>query len=147
MFTHPLDTIKTALAAGEQPPTIIGMMRKIVAERGAAGLLVGLGPALVSNVPFVGVSWATFTVGKRKYNEARGMDPLQKPSIPALLGLSFLATAAAEAVAYPLYVVKTNQQSQIASGATPEKPWAVARRIVTTRGPLGLYSGVGIAGL
>ena len=76
--------------------------------------------------------------------------------MPALLGLSFLATAAAEAVAYPLYIIKTNQQSGLSSasagravGDPPnlESAWQVAQRIVTTRGPLGLYSGVAIAGL
>ena len=148
-LTHPLDTIKTMLAAGAQPPTIVGLVRRVVAERGVSGLLVGLGPALMSNVPFVGVSWATFSVGKRKYNEARGMDPLQKPSVTALLGLSFLATACAEAVAYPLYVLKTNLQSAAAAGekSASESAWRVAARIVAARGPLGLYSGVGVAGL
>lgn len=73
--------------------------------------------------------------------------------MPALLGLSVLATAAAEAVAYPLYMIKTNLQSQVidsrAGQGTSQGPvqavWRMARHIVTTRGPLGLYSGVGIA--
>ena len=135
------------LAAGAQPPGIVPQMRRIVSERGPAGLLVGLGPALVSNVPFVGVSWATFNEGKRRLNEARGLDPLHKPSVPVLLGLSCLATAAAEAVAYPLYVIKTNQQSSLAVGQSTGGVLQVGRRIVAARGMLGLYSGVGIAGL
>lgn len=63
-------------------------------------------------MPFIGVSWSVFTVGKVHYNEHYGYDPLQKPSVPVLLGLSCVATAAAELVAYPFYLVKTLQQSR-----------------------------------
>jgi hypothetical protein len=120
-LTHPLDTVKTMLAAGAQPPWILPLLRRIVAEQGPRGLLVGLGPALLSNVPFVGVSWATFTTGKRRYNEWRGHAPLHKPSVPALLGLSFLATAAAEAVAYPLCDMARTRTSSISTPSPPSE--------------------------
>ena len=113
---------------------------------GPRGLFAGLGTSLTSNVPFIGVSWATFTTGKRVYNEAHGLPPLHKPSVPALLGLSVLATGAAEVVAYPLYMVKTNMQNDVAAGSATSS-WETARRIYATRGPLGFYHGVSIAWL
>ena len=64
--THPLDTAKTMLAAGAEPPAMLPLMRRLVAERGVGALFVGLGASLASNVPFIGVSWATFTTGSER---------------------------------------------------------------------------------
>jgi hypothetical protein len=59
-------------------------------------------------------------------------------------------------VGYPLYLIKTNQQSALAGvgGVVPAgarassgSAWQLAKAIVAARGPLGLYSGVGIATL
>ena len=101
--------------------------------------------------------------GEQAYNDSRGAPPLAKPSVSALLGLSIFATACAEAVAYPLYLVKTLQQSTIAAGPSHlgsaaatagaavarAQPSAldIARRVWAERGPLGFYAGVSIAGL
>lgn len=158
-LTHPLDTLKTMLAAGAQPAGMVALSRRIAREQGLAGFFVGLGPALVSNVPFIGVSWAAFNIGKRKYNEALGRDPLHKPGTAALLGLSCFATGAAEAVAYPLYLLKTLQQSEMLAadgapagtgGGAQGRPVVhsvlqLAKRTMHRYGPLGLYSGVSIA--
>ena len=38
----------------------------VQAERGVGSLFAGLGPSLLSTVPFVGVSWSAFTAGKAK---------------------------------------------------------------------------------
>ena len=74
------------LAAGAQPAGMVALSRRIAREQGLAGFFVGLGPALVSNVPFIGVSWAAFNIGKRKYNEALGRDPYISPGRPHYSG-------------------------------------------------------------
>jgi hypothetical protein len=72
------------------------MLTKVVRERGVSGLFAGLPATLTSTVPFIGVSWSAFNVGKAQYNTLHGRDPMQKPPVTALLGLGVLSTAAAE---------------------------------------------------
>lgn len=160
--THPLDTAKTMLAAGATPPSIGQLLARIWREQGVRGLTAGLAPSLASTVPFIGVSMATFQTGKRAFNEASGLPPLAKPPIPVMLGLGILATIAAEGVAYPMYVVKTNAQSDLihasgggggggaagggrGGGSVARGALQTAADIVRARGPLGLYRGVSIA--
>ena len=88
------------------------------------------------------------------YNEhVVGMPPLSKPPVGALLGLSVLATGAAEMVAYPLYLIKTTLQNDLRTlprdGAQQGfwAAWEAAKRVYATRGLFGFYAGVGIAWL
>lgn len=146
LVTHPLDTVKTLVASGAEPPHIVPLLGRLWREQGVRGLTAGLGPSVVSGVPFIGVSMATFTTGKRMYNEARHLEPLKKPPVSVMLGLGCVATIAAEAVSYPMYAIKTNSQRALVEGRTVGA-LETAREIVASRGVLGLYRGVSVAGL
>jgi len=141
---HPLDTIKTQLAAGRNPPNIVGLAKKILHTQGARGFMVGLAPSILSTVPFLGVSMGTFTFAKTCYNDTMGLDPLLKPPTSVLLGCGVLSTISAELISYPLYCIKTNIQSGKGHGVIDS-----ARQILARAGgnPLALYNGMGVAAL
>mmetsp|Transcript_35791 Transcript_35791/g.82130 ORF Transcript_35791/g.82130 Transcript_35791/m.82130 type:complete len:310 (-) Transcript_35791:292-1221(-) len=141
ILAHPLDTIRTRLAAGV-PGGIVSIFRSVVAENGMMGIMKGVTPALVSNVPFIGVNLGIFTSLKTQYNDYIGKEPLTKLPTSVMFGVSIMSTIAAELVAYPLFVLKTNMQA--GQGDT----WrTTAQTIMQQRGSLGLYHGVSVTAL
>eukprot|EP00971_Amphidinium_carterae_P032427 638652-Amphidinium_carterae.1 len=68
------DCCLARLAAGV-PGGIVSIFRSVVAENGMMGIMKGVTPALVSNVPFIGVNLGIFTSLKTQYNDYIGKEP------------------------------------------------------------------------
>lgn len=145
LVTFPLDTIKTRLSISEQPMRISATY--VAATRsGVSQIYKGASPALMSTVPFVGISMTTFMQGKHIFREKVLHEPQGTPLPPsAIVLISSMANVMAQLLTYPLYCIKTNMQ--IADAADRESILQCAQRLVRARGVRSLYAGVGVATL
>lgn len=140
--THPLDTLKTQQCLSSQPVRFTLTFRRLLREGGITRLYAGLLSALLGNVPFFTVSMAVFMQGKEAYRDQTGRSAAAKLDTKHVLAISAIANISGQAVSYPLYCIKTNQE------AFREGLLSCARRLYHTRGIIGgLYAGVGITTL
>ena len=138
-IVFPLDTIKTRaqLVMGTRSKSFVQIGMEALRLGDARQLYRGLSPALLSAVPFGGVSMTVFMQSKNLYKEYVGLSIYDLPPVWVLMGLGAVSNFAAQLVSYPLYSIKANMQSQ----EVKETTWQCGSRIVRQRGPLGLYSG------
>jgi len=145
LIVFPLDTIKTRQAVAQRKLSIVACFRELASAGGIRSLFAGVTPALLSCVPFAGISMTTFMQGRNTYKDIAGLGPLEVPPIWVLLSLSALATVNAQLVSYPLYSVKANLQAQRGLGqGHNEGMWRCTRRIFRAKGVTGLYGGLGM---
>lgn len=113
--------------------------REVMRTGGVRSFYKGVAPAMVSAIPFGGISMTTFMQGKQLYKDACGMGPLETPPVPVMLLLSSLATFNAQLVSYPLFCIKANMQVSDGQASV----LATGRRMVRAKGALrGLYGGL-----
>ena len=134
-LVFPLDTIKTRaqLVMGTRPKSSVQ-----IALEAQRRLYRGLTPALLSAVPFGGVSMTVFMQSKNLYKDYYGLGMYDLPPVWVLMGIGAFSNFAAQLFSYPLYSIKANMQSQ----EVRESTWECARSIVRQRGVLGLYHGL-----
>ena len=139
-IVFPLDTIKTRaqLVMGSRSKSVMQIGMEAVRLGDARQLYRGLSPALLSAVPFGGVSMTVFMQSKNLYKDYHGLTIYDLPPMWVLMTLGAVSNFAAQLVSYPLYCIKANMQSQ----EVKESTWQCASRIVRQRGLLGLYRGL-----
>jgi len=127
-----------ALGAGKYRG-IAQCARTILKEEGARGLWAGTVPALFLWVPYTAVQFAALGEFKRVARE-NGGDP-EKP--PLAFAGGAVAGATATVVTYPFDVMRTVLAAQGSPRVYESLP-AAAAGILKSRGPAGLYAGVGV---
>jgi solute carrier family 25 thiamine pyrophosphate transporter 19 len=147
----PLDVIKIRMQVQVEPVGGGGTLgagkyrgiaqcaRTILKEEGARGLWAGTVPALFLWVPYTAVQFAALGEFKRVARE-NGGDP-EKP--PLAFAGGAVAGATATVVTYPFDVMRTVLAAQGSPRVYESLP-AAAAGILKSRGPAGLYAGVGV---
>lgn len=147
----PLDVIKIRMQVQVEPVAGGGTLgagkyrgiaqcaRTILKEEGARGLWAGTVPALFLWVPYTAVQFAALGEFKRAAREY-GADPERAPL--AFAG-GAVAGATATVVTYPFDVMRTVLAAQGSPRVYDSLP-AAAAGILKSRGPAGLYAGVGV---
>ena len=147
----PLDVIKIRMQVQVEPVAGGGTLgagkyrgiaqcaRTILKEEGARGLWAGTVPALFLWVPYTAVQFAALGEFKRAAREY-GADPERAPL--AFAG-GAVAGATATVVTYPFDVMRTVLAAQGSPRVYESLP-AAAAGILKSRGPAGLYAGVGV---
>ena len=147
----PLDVIKIRMQVQVEPVAGGGTLgagkyrgiaqcaRTILKEEGARGLWAGTVPALFLWVPYTAVQFAALGEFKRVARE-NGGDP-EKP--PLAFAGGAVAGATATVVTYPFDVMRTVLAAQGSPRVYESLP-AAAAGILKSRGPAGLYAGVGV---
>ena len=135
---EPVGPRRGALGAGKYRG-IAQCARTILKEEGARGLWAGTVPALFLWVPYTAVQFAALGEFKRAARE-NGGDP-EKP--PLAFAGGAVAGATATVVTYPFDVMRTVLAAQGSPRVYDSLP-AAAAGILKSRGPAGLYAGVGV---
>ena len=135
---EPVGPRRGALGAGKYRG-IAQCARTILKEEGARGLWAGTVPALFLWVPYTAVQFAALGEFKRVARE-NGGDP-EKP--PLAFAGGAVAGATATVVTYPFDVMRTVLAAQGSPRVYESLP-AAAAGILKSRGPAGLYAGVGV---
>lgn len=148
----PLDVIKIRMQVQVEPVLrlassktlgkytgIAQCARTILKEEGARGLWAGTVPALFLWVPYTAVQFAALGEFK-KISIEKGLNP-DKPPLAFVGGA--VAGAAATVVTYPFDVMRTVLAAQGSPRVYNSLPEAFLG-ILKTRGPQGLYAGVGV---
>ncbi len=154
LITYPLDTVRARLTVqpaacgSEKTPHyngIVGGIRRIFRDEGAAGFYKGLKPTLLAVAPFVALQQATYDVVKQGTLETFNM----KPSVPLFMSCGAIAAIIAQSVVYPLDLIRRRMQAGAAQGVFTETYlWFAAKNIVEEHGPKkGKLSLCGIPGL
>ncbi|GLI60057.1 hypothetical protein VaNZ11_001909 [Volvox africanus] len=156
VITGPLDVIKIRFQVQLEP--IMGApidpgkrskytgfgqaMTTIVREEGLQGLWRGTVPGLLLTVPYTAVQFVALQQ-VRQAAAAYGLtaNPGSAPLISLASGA--LAGAAATVASYPFDLLRTTLAAQ-GEPQVYRNMWDAARGIVSQRGPMGLYSGLGV---
>jgi len=149
-LTYPIDLLRARRTVDfrkEVRSNLWRAARTIVRSEGAAGLFRGLVPSLCGIVPYIGIDFALFDVGKRRCRERGwGLDadgeirPLTKVAIGAVAGVCGMS------VAFPFDTVRRNLQVatlKVRTGAVETTMRGTLRAITRDwTQPLNLYRGL-----
>ncbi|EFJ40054.1 mitochondrial substrate carrier [Volvox carteri f. nagariensis] len=117
----------------------------IVREEGVPGLWRGTVPGLLLTVPYTAVQFVALQQ-VRQAAAAYGLTGMySNPGSSPLISLASgaLAGAAATVASYPFDLLRTTLAAQ-GEPKVYRNMWDAARGIVSQRGPVGLYSGLGV---
>ncbi|KXZ44653.1 hypothetical protein GPECTOR_64g147 [Gonium pectorale] len=156
VITGPLDVIKIRFQVQLEP--IVGSFTEaprqskytgfrqalttIVREEGVQGLWRGTVPGLLLTVPYTAVQFVALQqVRQVAANHGLTANPGTAPLVSLASGA--LAGAAATVASYPFDLLRTTLAAQ-GEPKVYRNMWDAAKSIVSTRGPAGLYSGLGV---
>jgi len=151
--TYPLDLCRTTFAAtaksraGPAGRSLAGFVRHTAATGGSRAFFVGLYPAMVQIVPFMGINFAVYDYFVRGAERREGSD---NRGPWALLGSSAAAGTVAGGVSklavYPLDTVKKRLQAQTFRPSLPHLRYRGMTdcfiRTAAEEGPRALYRGL-----
>jgi len=151
-LTYPLDVIRARLTVAAPPSgskSIAHSFRDILNEGGWRGLYRGLRPTLTAVVPFIAIQNASIDILR---------DKAMSEGLPAgqslLIGVGAVAGIAAQAVVYPLDVLRRRVQlagvplsapdavSAEARQVLSDRTWLALRQTVRTHGIGSLFAGI-----
>lgn len=104
---YPLEIIKTRLAVSRVSKTIWECSKIILREGGVRSFYRGLGASCVGVVPYCGIDLGIYSLLKDSYAARFGQ---KEPGVLTLLGCGVISSGLAQAVSYPLAVMKTRMQ-------------------------------------
>jgi solute carrier family 25 (mitochondrial phosphate transporter), member 23/24/25/41 len=151
-ITYPLDIIRARqTVAGNNSAGILRTANQIMAKEGIRALYRGLQPTLFAVAPFIGLQQASYDLYKQLFIDSGYF----KPSLGLFLGCGAVAGLTAQAIVYPLDVVRRRiQLEKIPSKANIQntKPntgqgirlytWLALQSVVAEGGAKSLYSGI-----
>ncbi|KAJ1446336.1 mitochondrial carrier domain-containing protein [Pelagophyceae sp. CCMP2097] len=153
LMTYPLDLLRarrTVDFRGDVPESLYQAFASIVRTEGARGLFRGIGPSLCGIVPYIGIDFALFEVGKaycRKHDLGLNAVTGELTSLTKV-GCGFLAGICGMTVAFPFDTLRRNLQvatlklrGDVAS-TRPKTVGGVLKAIVKEGGPAALYRGI-----
>lgn len=151
---YPMEVLKTRLALRKtgQYSGIKDCALKIYSQEGARSFYKGYIPNLLGIIPYAGIDLCVYETLKRFYLSHYTMD--SDPGVLVLLACGTISSTCGQLASYPLALVRTKLQAQVA--ATPSisngsalmgsshSPTMVSlfRHIIETEGPKGLYRGI-----
>ena len=136
----PLDTLKTRLCSADRSLSFVQVLQRLQNTGGLGQFYNGLLPALLSEIPYVGIGMTVFLQGKQAYRHQTGASDNTPLPLGPLFGLSLVANVSAQLMTYPLYCIKTNMQ--IMDRSVNMQQCAV--RMIKSQGILSLYRGIGV---
>ncbi|KAI7748688.1 hypothetical protein M8C21_000337 [Ambrosia artemisiifolia] len=157
LCTYPLDLARTKLAhevfdaktslgsgsrniiAHPRNSSIKSMLGSVYKEAGVRGLYRGIGPTLMSVVPYAGMRFCVYEELKRHVSEEHQRSIVMSLSCGALSGLL------GQTVTYPLDVVKRQMQvdnMQACGGGRYKNTWKAFNTIVSEQGWRQLFAGL-----
>ncbi|KAH9254251.1 hypothetical protein BASA81_007852 [Batrachochytrium salamandrivorans] len=142
--TYPLDLVRAQMAVQVRRDVqlnVMGMVQHIYSTRGMVGLYRGLTPTLLGILPYAGVSFAMFETLKSRYLLATGAEcsTVQRLAFGAFSGF------VAQALTYPLDIVRRRQQTEQVNTHHPRKYQGVLasfRLIVAEEGTRALTKAI-----
>ena len=152
-LTYPLDVIRARqTVAGSNGNTgILRIASEIMAKEGVTSFYKGLQPTLLAVAPFIGLQQASYDLYKQLFIDSGYF----KPSVGLFLGCGAVAGLTAQAIVYPLDVVRRRIQLnkipdkkaiQIASTKPGQGlrlyTWLALQSVITEGGARSLYAGI-----
>jgi len=151
LLFYPLDLCRTRItadtAAVGQPrvhSSIRQVLAKTVAKEGVRGLYRGMLPSMISIVPNLAISLATYDYLKQalpvdKVSRAQAWYPVAK------MGAGSAAAITAQLVSYPLDTLRRRMQMSGAQGVHYKGMMDCLRKVVATEGVAALYRGMAVS--
>ncbi|XP_064649161.1 calcium-binding mitochondrial carrier protein SCaMC-2-like isoform X2 [Lineus longissimus] len=139
---YPMEMLKTRLALRKtgQYSSIWDCGKKIYATEGMASFYRGYVPNILGIIPYAGIDLAIYETLKNKYINSHPDNA--DPGILVLLACGTTSSTCGQLASYPLALVRTKLQAQAAKPGRKDSFVALAKNIIKTEGPLGLYRGI-----
>jgi solute carrier family 25 phosphate transporter 23/24/25/41 len=146
VLLYPFDVIRTrysvVMRSNATGSSLKNIIRKTWTEHGFRSFYGGIGPGLLSIVPFAGTRLAAYEAIKSTYLStiASSGDENQVASLSrwAPLAAGPISSACGQLVSFPLYTMSVKMQTQFGKNM-----FQVAKNLVKTEGFRGLYRGLG----
>jgi len=138
---YPMEVIKTRLAVGKtgQYKGLLDCGLQIYRKSGPKALFKGYVPNLIGIIPYAGIDLTIYETLKQFYLKE---NPNQKdPGVLVLLACGTVSSTCGQLASYPLALVRTRLQAG-AVASDQGGMVTVARTILRTEGPRGLYRGI-----
>jgi solute carrier family 25 phosphate transporter 23/24/25/41 len=142
---YPLEVMKTRLALRKtgQYKSIMDAAFKIYRVEGLGSFYRGYIPNILGIIPYAGIDLAVYETLKKKYLKTHSN--LEQPSFWMLLACGSVSSTLGQMCSYPLALVRTRLQAQVAHPTVDPAAitmTGVFRTILKKEGVLGLYRGI-----
>lgn len=142
---YPMEVLKTRLALRTtgQYTSIWDAARKIYRREGARTFYRGYIPNLMGIIPYAGIDLAVYETMKKRYIQKHPEE--KKPRMYVLLGCGALSSSCGQLASYPLALVRTRLQAQVATSKDKKIDATMIqlfRAIIKKEGFSGLYRGI-----
>ncbi|XP_015838092.1 calcium-binding mitochondrial carrier protein SCaMC-2 isoform X2 [Tribolium castaneum] len=142
---YPLEVMKTRLALRKtgQYKSIMDAAFKIYHLEGIGSFYRGYIPNILGIIPYAGIDLAVYETLKKKYLKTHSN--LEQPSFWMLLACGSVSSTLGQMCSYPLALVRTRLQAQVAHPSMDPSAitmTGVFKTILEKEGVLGLYRGI-----
>lgn len=145
LATYPLEVVRTRLTLsstwGAEYRGIAHCFTEIVKYEGFSGLYKGIGPSLISGIPYVGMQMTIYEMLKR---EAKARSPNGKTSVVVGLGCGAAAGLFAQTATFWGDTLRRRMQTNGLNGRPRhyKNTWDCVKQIWTKEGFVGFYRGL-----
>ncbi|XP_018403620.1 PREDICTED: calcium-binding mitochondrial carrier protein SCaMC-2-like isoform X1 [Cyphomyrmex costatus] len=139
---YPLEVLKTRLALRKtgEFDGMVDAAKKIYRQGGLKSFYRGYIPNLIGILPYAGIDLAVYETLKNTY--LRTHDKKEQPAFWILLLCGTASSTAGQVCSYPLALVRTRLQAEIAPDRSPNTMIGVFKDILNREGIRGLYRGL-----
>ncbi|XP_076649460.1 short Calcium-binding Mitochondrial Carrier isoform X1 [Halictus rubicundus] len=139
---YPLEVLKTrfALRKTGEFSGLLDATKKIYTQGGLKSFYKGYIPNLIGILPYAGIDLAVYETLKNRY--LRTHDKNEPPPFWILLLCGTTSSTAGQVCSYPLALVRTRLQADIAPDKSPNTMVGVFKEIIRKEGVRGLYRGL-----
>ncbi|XP_077276191.1 short Calcium-binding Mitochondrial Carrier isoform X1 [Temnothorax americanus] len=139
---YPLEVLKTRLALRKTGEFngVVDAATKIYRQGGLKSFYRGYVPNLIGILPYAGIDLAVYETLKNSY--LRTHDKKEQPPFWILLLCGTASSTAGQVCSYPLALVRTRLQAEIAPECLPNTMIGVFKDILNREGVRGLYRGL-----
>ncbi|XP_025162837.1 calcium-binding mitochondrial carrier protein SCaMC-2 isoform X2 [Harpegnathos saltator] len=146
---YPLEVLKTRLALRKTGEFngMIDAAKKIYRQGGIRSFYRGYIPNLIGIIPYAGIDLAVYETLKNRIILRQPLPPISfdkeqpKPAFWILLFCGTMSSTAGQVCSYPLALVRTRLQAEIATDK-PQTMVSVFKDIISREGVRGLYRGL-----
>ncbi|XP_072756359.1 calcium-binding mitochondrial carrier protein SCaMC-2-A isoform X4 [Anoplolepis gracilipes] len=139
---YPLEVLKTRLALRKtgEFDGMVDAAKKIYRQGGLKSFYRGYVPNLIGILPYAGIDLAVYETLKNSY--LRTHDKKEQPAFWVLLLCGTASSTAGQVCSYPLALVRTRLQAEIAPDRSPNTMTGIFKDILKREGIRGLYRGL-----